>query len=190
MKKTCFLSIVLILTFLVVFIGCHNAENDNYSIDKRDINNRMIYNKITNSVNKEYLEDVFADDFKSHYQELILPENEDEIKASLLEDHFIIECCKEKGVFVSQDLAKKYAIIEFDNLNKDNSQKRYSEFLKTVLAEFELSKKEYLELLYQEAYYKHNRNALKKYFYDNLYEDSVELTLDEQFDEYIKTLKK
>lgn len=190
MKKTYFLSIVLMITFLFVFTGCHNAKNDNYSIDKRDINNRMIYNKITNSVNKEYLKDVFADDFESHYQELVLPENEDEIKASLFEDDFVIKCCNEKGVLVSQDSAKKYAKIEFDNLNKDPSQKRYSSFLKNALSKFELSENEYLELLYEEAYYKYNRNALKEYFYENLYEDSVELTLDEQFDEYIKTLKK
>ena len=111
MKKTCFLSIVLILALFFGFTGCHNAKNDNYSIDERDINNRMIYNKITNSVNKEYLKDVFADDFESHYQELVLPENADEIKASLLEDHFIIEICKEKGVFVSQDLTKKFVTL-------------------------------------------------------------------------------
>ena len=190
MKKACFLSIVLILVLFFGFTGCYNAKNNNYSIDMSDINNRMIYNKITNSVNKEYLKDVFADDVESHYQELVLPENVDKIKASLLEDNFIIECCKEKGVFVSQDLTKKYAMIEFDDLNKDNSQKKYSQFLETTLAEFQLSKNEYLELLYQEAYYKYNRNALKKYFNENLYEDSVKLTLDEQFDEYIKALKK
>lgn len=190
MKKTCFLSIVIMLTFLFVFTGCNNAENDNYSIDKRDINNRMIYNKLTNHVNLKYLEDAFADDFESHYQESVLPETEDEIKASLLQDRFIIKCCNEKGVFISNTSAKEYAKAEFDLLNENESQKSHSEFLKNALSEFELSEKDYLELLYEEAYYKYNRNALKGYFYENLYDESAELTPDEQFDEYIKSLKK
>lgn len=190
MKKTCFLSIVLMITFLFTFTGCNNAKTDELSIDKTDINNRIKYNRITNFLNNEYLKDVFADDFESHYQKVVLPENEDEIKASLVEDNFIIECCKEKGIFVSRDSAKKYAKIEFDNLNKDVSQNKYSSSLKNALSKFGLSENEYLELLYKEAYYKYNRNALKEYFYENLYEESVELTLDEQFDEYIKILGK
>ncbi len=188
MKKICFLSLVLICVILA-FVGCFKNSN-NLKIDNKDIDNRLLYNKITNSVNKEYLAAVFTDDFESEYQSVVLPETADEIRNSLVEDITVIECCKKKGIFIDRDSSAQSAKIEFNNLNKDDSQKRYASILGNVLSEYEVSENEYLNLLCEDAYYKYNRMALKKIFYENMYEKNNNKTLDEQFDLYIKTLLK
>lgn len=188
MKRICFLSLVLICVSLT-FVGCFK-NSGNPKIDDKDIDSRLLYNKITNSVNKEYLADVFSDNFESEYQSVVLPETADEIRNSLVEDITVIECCKEKEIFVDSDSSAQSAKVEFNNLNNDDSQKRYASALENVLSEYEVSENEYLDLFCEYDYYKYNRMALKKYFYENMYEENNNKTLDEQFDLYIKTLLK
>ncbi len=190
MKKTCFLSFVLICVILAL-IGCSNTANSNdFKIDKKDIDNRLLYNKINNLVNKEYLKKVFADDFETQYQSVILSEKEEEIENSIIEDTVIIKYCKEKGILIDKDSSVQAAKIEFDNLTKDDSQNRYTSILKNVLTEYKLSEDEYLNLVYEEAYYKYNRQAFKKYFYENSYEENNNKTLEEQLSDYIETVLK
>ncbi len=188
MKKTFFLSIVLICIF-VAFSGCSKAENsDNFKINKQDIDNRLLYNKITNSVNKEYLKDVFADNFETEYQSVALSENYDEVQSSLIEDIVILEYCKKQGIFIDRDSATELAKLELDNLNKDDSQNRYASILEHVLSEYKLSETDYLNLLCEQAYYKYNTQALQVYFDKNLYKENDNKTFDEQFQAYVETL--
>ncbi len=188
MKKLCSLSLALICVILA-FAGC-SPKSNNIKIDNKDIDNRLLYNKITNSANKAYLTDAFADDWKSQYQSVVLPETKDEVRSSLVEDRAVIECCKEKGVYIDRDSSDQYAKTEYDNLNKDNSQELYDLALKNVLSEYKISENQYQNLLYEYAYYKYNRSALKKYFQENMYEKNSNKTLDEQFDLYVETLLK
>ncbi len=188
MKKLCSLSLALICVILA-FAGCSKNDN-NIKIDNKDIDNRLLYNKITNSANKAYLTDVFADDWKSQYQSVVLPETKDEVGNTLVEDRAVIECCKEKGVYIDRESSEQYAKTEYDNLNKDDSQELYALALKNVLSEYKISENQYQNLLYEYAYYKYNRTALKKYFCENEYEKNSKKTLDEQFDIYVETLLK
>lgn len=188
MKKTLFLSIVLICVF-VAFAGCSKTENsNNFKINKQDIDNRLLYNKITNSINKEYLKDVFADNFETEYQSVALSENYDEVQSSLIEDIVILEHCKKQGIFIDRDSATELAKLELDNLNKDDSQNRYASILEHVLSEYKLSETDYLNLLCEQAYYKYNRQALQVYFNKNLYKENDNKTFDEQFQAYVETL--
>ncbi len=188
MKKLCSLSLALICV-IFAFAGCSQSSN-NLKIDNKDIDNRLLYNKITNSANKAYLTDAFADDWKSQYQSVALPETKDEVRNTLVEDRAVIECCKEKGVYIDRDSSEQYAKTEYDNLNKGDSQELYALALKNVLSEYKISENQYQNLLYEYAYYKYNRTALKKYFCENVYDKSSKKTLDEQFDSYIKKLLK
>lgn len=203
MKKSFFLTLILICIVLV-FSGCFNSgkdnsENDNskndnsvsvnnIEIGEQDVEDRLLYNKFTNSVNREYLKDVFGDAFEEEYQLVVLPENANEIKTSLIEDNVIIECCKENGIFIDRERATKTAKQEFDFLNSDETQEIYASFVHKTLLEYGLSEQEYVELLCEQAYYKYNRIVLKKYFSENLYEENDNKSLDDQFDDYIDAL--
>lgn len=190
MKKTCFLLLVLICS-ISAFVGCSNGEkNSNYKINENKINDRLLYNKITNLVNEEYLKEAFADDFKSKYELIILPEDYDVVEKSLIEDAAIIECCKEKDILIDKDSTAKYAKKQFKEMNADDSQRRYNEILENKLSEFKITENEYLDLICEEAFYKYNRESLCKYFIENLYEENTDKTLDVQFNAYIELLLK
>ena len=190
MKKSCYLTFVLIW-IVFVLSGCSNTAKSYHSkIDEDKINDRLTYNKISNSVHKEYLKEVFGYDYEAQYKSVILSEEIDEIKKSLIEDLMIIKCCKDNGIYVNENSATEQAKLEFKNLNKDGSQKRYVSILYNTISEYELSENEYLNLLYKEAYYKYNKQAFKKYFYENFYNVNDDKTLNQQFDIYIETLLK
>lgn len=186
MKKVFYL-LLFLLCFCIILTGCSNVKN-NTGIDKQDIENRILYNKITNSTNKVYLKDVFGDDFEDQYKSVILPEKEEEIKESLIKDFAIVKCCKEKGILIEKDTAIQYASLEFVNLKTDDSQEQYASALERVLSENKISENDYLMLLHDYAYYKYNSIALKAYFKKNLYNDTENTTLDEQFYAFVETL--
>ena len=188
MKKTYCILLTSILVMLV-FCGCSITENGNNSgADTKDINNRLVYNKISNSVNKEYLQDVLGDDFETQYESVVLPEDAEKIKNSLIEDTVICKVCEEKGIRVDRNAAEQKAKAEYENLKIDSSQMRYYSILENVLSENKLSETEYLDLLYDQSYFKYNKQALKEFFYKNIYKEGNDESLDEQFNEYIKSL--
>lgn len=188
MKKA-FFFVLILMSISFAFAACfNNGNNDNLKINKNDIDRRLLYNKITNSVNREYLREVFADDFETQYQSVAKSENTDEIENSLIKDIAIVEYCKEKRISIDKDSAAKTAKLEFENLNSDNSQNLYASFLKNTLSEYELSETDYIDLLSENAYYMYNRQVLKEYFRKNHYKEIETKSLEEQFNAYVERL--
>ena len=192
MKKF-FFSAFTIICILLTFSGCFNhgyiSENKNdFKISEQDIEGRMLYNSFTNTVNKAFLKEVFADVYEEEYKLVALPENADEIEKSLIADNVIIEHCKEKDIFIDKERTTQTAKEEFELLNSDEAQELYASFVHKTLLEYNLSEEEYIELLCEKSYYHYNKIALKSYFGENLYESNSVKSLNEQFDDYVDAL--
>ena len=81
MKKT--LSLLLAFVFMVLtFAGCGTGSQ---KASKKDIENRLLYNKITNASNYIYLNEYMSrESFETYYNKSLLPEDREEIKRRLL----------------------------------------------------------------------------------------------------------
>ncbi len=187
MKKLCVLFAFLLL-LTPVFAGC--SEKNDVELDPQAIENRTRYNKLTNAINEIYFQDLFADDYEEHYQEALLPETEKEIKETLTEDTVIVQTCEEKGVLKDKATARQYAQTEYGYRCQEDAGGMFAAALENALTQFGLAENDYLDLLYEEAYYKYNRQSLKDYFYKNEFDEKSGKTPDEQFEAYIKTLFK
>lgn len=167
---------------------CSDDKTNSDYVTEQKIETRLQYNKITNAVNKQYLQDVFADDFEEQYEQTKLPETDEAVKTSLAEDTAICSACEKNGILVSGDEAEKRAKAELNALQTNDTQSNYYAALKNILSENQISEDEYLKLLIDEAYYKYNRSALQAYFYDNIFDKSAANDFEQQFEEYIKNL--
>lgn len=185
MKKT--LSLLLAFVFMVLtFAGCGTGSQ---KASKKDIENRLLYNKITNSANYIYLNEYMSrESFETYYNKSLLPEDREEIKASFAEDFAICNECKEKGILINRSKAKENAETEYGNLQTDETQSDYFVALKKAIADNGIDEDKYLDLLYSEAYYKYNRIVLKMDFNKNLYDENGSGTDEEQFEAYVKSL--
>lgn len=172
-----------VLCIGLLFCGC---QTKNSAVSEKEVKNRVIYNKVTNAAQKDYLNYAFAEE--SEEKTTQLSENEKDAKKDIETDMKICSDCKDKKILISKSDAKKTAKKEFKNLKSDSSQKYY-EFLSKAIKENGLSESDFIDITCENAYYVYNRAALKSYFQSKLYDSDSNLSLDEQFKNYTDNLK-
>ncbi len=185
--------IAFLLVCLMALSFCACAENLYYvSVDievtENEISDMLLFNKISNQINYEYLSFAFVEpDLSEQYKKVVLPENDEDVKNQIIESKIIVEKCKEFDVFITREETEKAVQTEYDQI-KDPSQGEYYNTILSVLEEISITETEYLELVQNESYYIYNKTSLKKYFSDEIFDSSKTTSLDEQFDEYISKL--
>ena len=186
MKKILLAATVMLM--IVFCVGC-KTEN-NLKITDKKIQNRDLYNKITNSTNKEFLnESLSKEEAEEWYNMSALPETKEEVKKLLEEEYKVLKLNKENDILLSWETIEKTAKTEFESLKNDESQKGYYEALKRYLDEQKITEEKYIELFSDKAYYTYNEMALQNFFSRNLYDESSDKSFDDQFEEYIKNAK-
>ncbi len=190
MKK--FIAFLLVCLMTVSFCAC--AENLYYvsadiNITENEISDMILFNKISNQINYEYLSFAFAEpDLQEQYKKIALPEEKARVENYLLERKLIVEKCKDFDAHLTAEDTTKTALSEYELIKQDPSQTKYYNAILSALDNNSITETEYLKLLEKEAYYKYNSVSLKKYFSENIFDELKGTTLDEQFDEYIGKL--
>ena len=132
MKKILLAATVMLM--IVFCVGC-KTENSLKITDKK-IQNRVLYNKITNSINKEFLnKSLSKEEAEEWYNMSALPETKEEVKKLLEEEYKVLNLNKENDILLSWETIEKTAKTEFESLKTDESQKGYYEALKKHLDE-------------------------------------------------------
>ncbi len=186
--------IVLLLICLIALSFCACAENPYYisadiDISENEITDMILFNKISNQINYEYLSSVFTEpDLSKQYEKVVLPEDKAKVENYLLKHNLIVEKCKDFDVHLTTDDTTKTALSEYDLLKQDTSQAKYYNAILSVLDKNSITEADYLKLIEKGAYYKYNTVSLKKYFSENIFDESKGTTLDEQYDYYINKL--
>lgn len=190
MKKT--IAFLVVCVIAIVFCAC--AEDPYHvsvdiDITENEISDMILYNKISNQINYEYLNSVFTEpDLSNQYEKVVLPENKAEVENYLLERKLIVEKCKDFDVHLTADDTTKTALTEYDNIQQDSGTPEYYNVILSVLDKNSVAEADYLKLLENEAYYKYNSVSLKSYFSKEIFDESKGTTLDEQFDYYTNKL--
>ena len=184
MKKV--FSLFLILTMLGCFFGCSAKSTASITVKAEDIEERLLYNGLTNKINQAYLKSAFSDsEFEEQYQKVVLPEDREAAEKELTRDLKICSLCEREGILVSRQQAAKIAQTEYQNLKSQENQKNYYQAVLKILAEQEMTEEAYLELICDQAYYQYNRSTLRSYFAKEQYDESKDQSLDEQLDDYL-----
>lgn len=190
MKKL--ITLLLVCLMAVAFCAC--AENPYHvsvdiDITENEISDMILYNKISNQINYEYLNSVFTEpDLTNQYEKVVLPEDKNKVENYLLERKLIVEKCKDFDVHLTTDDTTKTALTEYDNIQQDSGNPEYYNVILSVLDKNSVAEADYLKLLEKEAYYKYNSVSLKSYFSKEFFDESKGTTLDEQFDYYTNKL--
>ncbi len=186
MKKI--ITLLLVCLMAVAFCAC--AEDPYHvsadiDITENEITDMILYNKITNQINYEYLNSVFTEpDLSNQYEKVVLPEDKNKVENYLLERKLIVEKCKDFDVHLTTDETIKAALSEYDLIKHDE----YYNAILSVLDKNSITEEEYLKLVEKESYYKYNNVSLKNYFSKEIFDESKGTTLEEQFDYYTNKL--
>ena len=93
MKKA--FSLLLILTMLGCFFGCSAKSTASITVKAEDIEERLLYNRLTNKINQAYLKSAFSDsEFEEQYQKGVLPEDREAAEKELTRDLKICSLCE------------------------------------------------------------------------------------------------
>lgn len=182
--------ITFLLVCLIAISFCACAKNPYYistdiDISENEITDMILFNKISNQINYEYLSSVFTEpDLSQQYQKVVLPEDKVEVKNYLLERKLIIEKCKDFDVLLTTDDTTKAALSEYDMIKQD----QYYNAILSVLDKNAVTEADYLALVEKEAYYKYNNVRLKQYFSKELFDESKGTDLDKQYDDFTNNL--
>ncbi len=207
MKRISIIVIVAIvcslLSVLIIKNINHKTHETSYEFTKEQIENRILINKITNSINENYLLKTFSkDDAKEQINEQYKPIKQSEVVKELTIAKLRKSILASKNVVLDYDLAKETTNQEFDRLKSDETTENYYQSVKVVLSEYSISEKEYLQLLYDYSYDLYVENIFKNWFAkdSNLYKkpDNSDIIyidkypdLDSQIELYLeKELKK
>lgn len=169
MKRISIIVIVAIVCSLlsVLFIKHinHRTHETSYEITKEQIENRILINEITNSINENYLLKTFSkDDAKEQINEQYKPIKQSEVVKELTIAKLKKSILTSKNVVLDYDLAKETTNQEFDRLKSDETTENYYQSVKVVLSEYSISEKEYLQLLYDYSYDLYVGNIFKNWF--------------------------
>lgn len=207
MKRISIIVIVAIvcslLSVLIIKNINHKTHQTSYEFTKEQIENRILINEITNSINENYLLKTFSkDDAKEQINEQYKPIKQSEVVKELTIAKLRKSILASKNVVLDYDLAKETTNQEFDRLKSDETTENYYQSVKVVLSEYSISEKEYLQLLYDYSYDLYVENIFKNWFAkdSNLYKkpDNSDIIyidkypdLDSQIESYLeKELKK
>lgn len=207
MKRISIIVIVAIvcslLSVLIIKNINHKTHETSYEFTKEQIENRILINEITNSINENYLLKTFSkDDAKEQINEQYKPIKQSEVVKELTIAKLRKSILASKNVVLDYDLAKETTNQEFDRLKSDETTENYYQSVKVVLSEYSISEKEYLQLLYDYSYDFYVENIFKNWFAkdSNLYKkpDNSDIIyidkypdLDSQIELYLeKELKK
>lgn len=207
MKRISIIVIVAIvcslLSVLIIKNINHKTHETSYEFTKEQIENRILINEITNSINENYLLKTFSkDDAKEQINEQYKPIKQSEVVKELTIAKLRKSILASKNVVLDYDLAKETTNQEFDRLKSDETTENYYQSVKVVLSEYSISEKEYLQLLYDYSYDLYVENIFKNWFAkdSNLYKkpDNSDIIyidkypdLDSQIESYLeKELKK
>lgn len=207
MKRISIIVIVAIvcslLSVLIIKNINHKTHETSYEFTKEQIENRILINEITNSINENYLLKTFSkDDAKEQINEQYKPIKQSEVVKELTIAKLRKSILASKNVVLDYDLAKETTNQEFDRLKSDETTENYYQSVKAVLSEYSISEKEYLQLLYDYSYDLYVENIFKNWFAkdSNLYKkpDNSDIIyidkypdLDSQIESYLeKELKK
>lgn len=192
-----------LLSVLIIKHINHKTHETSYEITKEQIENRILINEITNSINENYLLKTFSkDDAKEQINEQYKPIKQSEVVKELTIAKLKKSILTSKNVVLDYDLAKETTNQEFDRLKSDETTENYYQSVKVVLSEYSISEKEYLQLLYDYSYDLYVGNIFKNWFAkdSNLYKkpDNSDIIyidkypdLDNQIELYLeKELKK
>ncbi len=207
MKRISIIVIVAIvcslLSVLIIKHINHKTHETSYEITKEQIENRILINEITNSINENYLLKTFSkDDAKEQINEQYKPIKQSEVVKELTIAKLKKSILTSKNVVLDYDLAKETTNQEFDRLKSDETTENYYQSVRVVLSKYSISEKEYLQLLYDYSYDLYVGNIFKNWFAkdSNLYKkpDNSDIIyidkypdLDNQIELYLeKELKK
>ena len=186
MKKYISLFLLVILGASAV-AGC-SGDAGVTSVSEKDIEKRILYNKIHNSVKMEYINDYIPDDSSVFDAWPEWPEDREAVRLSLVEDMKIIKDCKDKGILIDRETAAEYAEEVYNLVYTDKTIEKYIPVYQKVFSQYGLTEEEYIVLDGEQSYYRYNRQNLSSYFGRKIYDRKSDKTYDEQFDAYVDSL--
>ncbi len=167
-------------SFSLSEIHLEQSSDGNITVSDKQIENRLLYNQISNKTYKiclQYNEE--------QYKKVELPTEREAVKEQLEFDIAVCNLAKKKGVSIDRDQTDSFAKSEFEIMKTDSSQEIYKEALFKVLEQENISQDKYMELGCEKAYYLYNTVALKQEFQKTYYDSSSKMNLDEQFEKYV-----
>ena len=174
------LIIIAVCAIWVVVLGVL-AFLPGVEVSDKQIEDRMLYNKISNATYK-----ICFENNPEEYKKVELPTDRGEVKEQMA---FYITVCnllKEKNILMDKSETDSIATAEYESMLTDEQQATFREALFKVLQKENISKEKYLELACEIAYYKYNSFNLEKDFEHTEYDQKAEEDFDTQFKEYVE----
>ena len=169
MRKILIVIIAVILCLLLsVFIIKQiffSKYETSYEITQEQIENRILINKITNSINENYLLKTFSkDDAKEEINEQYKPIEQDEVVNELILAKLKESILASKNISLDHDLSKENTNREYNRLKSDETTEEYYLSVKSVLDKYNISEENYLQLLYDYSYDIYVDSIFKNWF--------------------------
>ena len=187
---------IILAVVLIMPKNNNNAGNiaavvDGEVIYTSQVDERIRYNEFMNSVNEEYIKQIFQlSDQKQQIEKTHLPTERKNVLNELIESAVIRHKAKKDNNHISYENVKEFADDQYRQLKTDETQRTYCEVLLKKLSENKMTEEEYLSLYYDNSYdFYHNKQA-ERNFQSEGYDSKSKKTFDEQFDKYVKSLKK
>lgn len=157
------------LPFLIkeIFFGSYDTS---FEITDEQIENRILINKITNAINEDcFSQSLSQEDAGKYIAGLRRPDEYDGVVDELARAALMRSILTEENCAVGYDEAKRAAESEYRRMKTGETSAAYYQSVKKVLSEFNISEKEYLELLYDSAYDLYNEAGFNAWFKRNKY---------------------
>ena len=154
----------LLLVFIIKQINFKIYETS-YEITQEQIENRILINKITNSINENYLLKTFSkDDANERINEQYKPIEQDEVIKELTLAKLKESILASKNISLDYNLSKDNTNSEFYRLKSDETTEEYYLSVKAVLDKYNISEDNYLRLLYDYSYDLYVDGIFKNWF--------------------------
>ncbi len=167
-KITIILVAVILCSLLAVFVVKQInfiSYETAYEITQEQIQNRISINKITNSINENYLLKTFSkDDANEQIKKQYKPIEQDEVIKELTLAELKKAILVSKNLSLDYDLSKENTNNEFNHLKSDKSAENYYLSVKEVLDKYNMSEENYLQLLYDYSYDFYTDSIFKNWF--------------------------
>ena len=179
---------IFFLLFVILTLTACDKNKQYGSINDKLIITRIQYNSIVNEINQNYYKHVFSEnDAIVEYKKNILPTTKDGVIEQLERDFIVINECQKYDILISKEKAKEMADFEYHNIK--NSEDYYI-YLIEVLSSHNIEEIDYLNMVYNYAFYKYNYINFQEYFKNNLFDYKSQKSLSVQMKEYIQECKR
>lgn len=155
----------------------------------QDIEQRLTFNRMTNTINYNVISGAFSgEELQEQIDEIKRPSGEDSVLEELIEGAVIRDTLTRQGICYSYEMAQKAADLDYQLAKTERTDGAYERYISEELKQNNMTEEEYLSLLYDYSYDNYNYYRLKSIFAENLYNETSQKSLDEQFDQYVEHL--